>query len=93
MRPDEVFEVLEETFNEFDAIAEKRAVYKIETVGDSYVASCGCPYRSDTHAAQMADMALDMMEAMTRIRARLNMPELQLRIGLHSGECVGRCEA
>ena len=57
----------------------------VETIGDAYVASCGCPYESDTHAEQIADQALDMMEAMDSIRARTGVPTLRLRVGIHSG--------
>ena len=57
----------------------------VETIGDAYVASCGCPYESDTHAEQIADQALDMMEAMESIRAKTGVPTLRLRIGIHSG--------
>jgi len=57
----------------------------VETIGDAYVASCGCPYESDTHAEQIADQALDMMEAMDSIRTKTGVPTLRLRIGIHSG--------
>ena len=57
----------------------------VETIGDAYVASCGCPYESDTHAEQIADQALDMMEAMDSIRAKTGVPTLRLRVGIHSG--------
>ena len=34
---------MENLFGAYDAIAERRGVYKIETIGDSYVAVCGLP--------------------------------------------------
>jgi hypothetical protein len=34
--PSQVFMLLEEIYNSFDAIAKKRRVFKVETIGDSY---------------------------------------------------------
>ncbi|KAL3930610.1 MAG: hypothetical protein SGBAC_011690 [Bacillariaceae sp.] len=41
--PSQVFILLETVFQAFDAIAKKRKVFKVETVGDCYVAVTGCP--------------------------------------------------
>jgi len=37
-QPEMVFQMLEAVFKEFDAIAEKRGVFKVETIGDCYMA-------------------------------------------------------
>jgi len=36
--PEQVFELLEAIFKEFDAVAERRGVFKVETIGDCYMA-------------------------------------------------------
>ena len=41
--PSHVFHLLETIYGAFDAIAMRRNVFKIETIGDSYVAVCGLP--------------------------------------------------
>ena len=41
--PSQVFHLLETIYSAFDAIAMRRNVFKIETIGDSYVAVCGLP--------------------------------------------------
>ena len=41
--PSQVFHLLETIYSAFDAIAMRRRVFKIETIGDSYVAVCGLP--------------------------------------------------
>ena len=35
--PSQVFTLLESIYHEFDAIAKRRAVFKVETIGDCYV--------------------------------------------------------
>jgi class 3 adenylate cyclase len=41
--PTQVFTLLETLYGSFDAIARKRGVFKVETIGDSYVAVVGLP--------------------------------------------------
>lgn len=41
--PSQVFTLLETIYSGFDETAKRRRVYKVETVGDSYVAVCGVP--------------------------------------------------
>jgi Adenylate and Guanylate cyclase catalytic domain len=41
--PTQVFTLLETVYNAFDDIARKRRVFKVETIGDCYVAVCGLP--------------------------------------------------
>ena len=51
--PAQVFTLLETIYHEFDQIAKRRRVFKVETVGDCYVAVAGLPeYRKD-HAVVM----------------------------------------
>ena len=41
--PCQVFTLLETVYNDFDRIARMRKVFKVETVGDCYVAVAGLP--------------------------------------------------
>ena len=41
--PAQVFTLLETLFAAFDAIAVRRRIFKVETVGDCYVAVAGLP--------------------------------------------------
>ena len=41
--PSQVFTLLETLFNQFDRLAKRRKVFKVETVGDCYVAVAGLP--------------------------------------------------
>lgn len=60
----------------------------METIGDAYMVASGVPNRNGTrHAAEMANMSLDILHCIGTFKMR-HMPELKvrIRIGLHSGE-------
>ncbi|KAG7351796.1 family 3 adenylate cyclase [Nitzschia inconspicua] len=92
--PCQVFILLESIYKEFDRIAKKRRVFKVEVVGDCYVAVCGLPDPRKKHAVVMAKFAADCMAAMSLTVKKLekelgpDTSDLKLRIGLHSGPVV-----
>eukprot|EP00977_Amphora_coffeiformis_P000595 scaffold134_cov94-Amphora_coffeaeformis.AAC.1 len=90
--PEEVFILLETIYGAFDAIAEKRGVFKVETIGDCYVAATGLPKAQKDHAVIMVKFARDCLYALQQVIAnelvdRLgpDTRELKMRVGLHSG--------
>lgn len=61
---------------------------QVETIGDAYMVASGVPTRnSNRHAAEMANMSLDILHCIGTFKMR-HMPEVKvrIRIGLHSGE-------
>jgi hypothetical protein len=52
--PSQVFTLLEAVYNGFDMIAKRRKVFKVETVGDCYVAVTGLPgtFNDDSYSIQ-----------------------------------------
>ena len=92
--PTQVFILLEAIYHEFDAIAKKRRVFKVEVVGDCYVAVCGLPEPRSDHAVVMAKFSTDCINEMRRLTRELEIElgpdtgELGLRIGLNSGPVV-----
>ena len=48
--PFQVFTLLEAVYSSFDSIAKSRNVFKVETVGDCYVAASGIPEPRKDHA-------------------------------------------
>lgn len=93
--PSQVFELLESVFGAFDNLAKKRNVFKVETIGDTYVAVCGLPKPRDDHAVVMAKFAVECMKTLLHLTRSLEVTlgpdtaDLSLRIGLHSGPVTG----
>jgi class 3 adenylate cyclase len=56
-QPTAVFQLLESIYGKFDALAKVHGVFKIETIGDSYVAVVGLPVKRKRHAVIMARFA------------------------------------
>lgn len=86
-----MFTLLESLYSCFDGIARKKKVFKVETIGDCYVAVTGLPEPMDDHAVVMCKFALHCMLKMNQIVQALvrhlgpDTGDLSMRFGLHSG--------
>jgi Adenylate and Guanylate cyclase catalytic domain len=69
--PTQVFQLLETIFAGFDALAKRNGVFKIETIGDSYVAVVGLPKANKRHAVVMAKFASDCRDKMQELTHEL----------------------
>jgi len=90
--PHQVFNFLEEVFGLFDIAAKKRKVFKVETIGDLYVACTGAPYAQADHAPRMCLFGRDISEEFVIFIEELAIrfgpdttTDLGLRCGIHSG--------
>jgi class 3 adenylate cyclase len=71
----------------FDESIDRYHVYKVETIGDSYMVVSGLPIPYEKHAAEMACLALELLESVKGHKiTHLPGEQLQLRVGLHSGK-------
>lgn len=87
--PEEVVKVIEELFNIFDDLTDKYGVYKIETVGDAYIAGMAEQPLTPRHSVvTVLRFALAMVEK-TEAWSRRQGEDVRLRVGVHCGECVG----
>jgi len=89
--PPQVFILLQTVYQSFDALATRRRVFKVETIGDSYVAVTGLPEPQKTHATIMARFAWDCLNRIGEVTKELESTlgpdtgDLSMRFGLHSG--------
>ncbi|CAB9522519.1 Receptor-type guanylate cyclase gcy [Seminavis robusta] len=93
--PVQVFQLLEQLFQNFDQIAQENGVYKVETVRESYVAATGIPKPQSDHAVLMARFVGQCMKKMPKYLRNLEIQfgpdtsDMSLRAGLHSGPVTG----
>ncbi|XP_035714536.1 soluble guanylate cyclase 88E isoform X1 [Folsomia candida] len=87
--PIQVVGMLNHMYSLFDQLTDRCGVYKVETIGDSYMVVSGAPEPMPQHAERIADMAMDMVDAMQAIGdpSRDGEP-LKIRVGCHSGSVV-----
>jgi Adenylate and Guanylate cyclase catalytic domain len=62
----ECTKALESLYGRFDRIAHRLGVYKVETIGDCYVAVTGLPDPQPLHAVIMTQFALECLHEMQR---------------------------
>jgi class 3 adenylate cyclase len=89
LSPRELVMVLNKVFSVFDELADRYGLEKIKTVGDAYMVVGGLTPDAEGqhHDARVADMALDVMEALADFRTPFGDP-VQVRIGIHCGPTV-----
>lgn len=85
--PETVVGVLNEIFSAFDDICDRHGLEKIKTIGDAYMAAGGLPEPRPDHAEAVAAAALEMQDALGRLRRSLGL-DLRMRIGVASGPAV-----
>ena len=86
-QPAQLVTMLNEIFTSFDRLAEQHGLEKIKTIGDSYMLVGGLPVARPDHAAVVARMSLEMLEAIAAIN-RANRSEFAIRIGINTGPVV-----
>lgn len=79
--------LLNTIFSAFDELTEAHTLEKIKTIGDAYMVVSGIPVPRGDHAHVLADLALEMLAAVSELSQTLGEP-LQIRIGIHSGPAV-----
>eukprot|EP00980_Cylindrotheca_fusiformis_P012399 scaffold3044_cov103-Cylindrotheca_fusiformis.AAC.2 len=90
--PHHVFILLETIYGAFDKLAYRHGVFKVETVGDCYVAAVGLPEPRDDHAVIACRFARECIKKLKDATLKLEVSlgpdtsDLELRTGMHSGQ-------
>ena len=84
---EELVDMLNSVFTEFDRLAAKHNLEKVKTIGDAYMAVCGAPIKNPHHAKNVSMFALDVCEVIQNLPP-IHGEKLRIRIGLHCGKVV-----
>jgi adenylate cyclase len=85
--PTELVALLNDIFSTFDNLAERHGLEKIKTIGDAYMVVGGLPITRPDHAEAIAEMALDMQQAIIEFSNTHNQ-DFSIRIGINTGPVV-----
>ncbi|CAG5125456.1 unnamed protein product, partial [Candidula unifasciata] len=85
-----IVELLNTVYIRFDEMLDPSKnpnIFKVETVGDKYMAVSGLPEPCDDHAKSIAKLALYLMDISRELKDP-NGEQIMITIGIHSGEVV-----
>lgn len=83
--PQCVMQLLNDLYTRLDLLIETRNVYKVETIGDCYMAATGLLHDDPYHASTMVEFATAVLEEASRMTMPETHERLQLRVGIHTG--------
>jgi class 3 adenylate cyclase len=81
---DQLVDILNTLFSEFDRLTLVHGVEKIKTIGDAYMAVAGLPESRPDHAHAAMEFALAMQDVLGALNRSLEST-LAIRIGMNSG--------
>uniref|UniRef100_A0A182JC66 Guanylate cyclase soluble subunit beta-1 n=1 Tax=Anopheles atroparvus TaxID=41427 RepID=A0A182JC66_ANOAO len=84
-----IVKMLNELYTIYDELTDSKSnsnIYKVETVGDKYMAVSGLPDECENHAKCIARLALDMLDMAKNVK--MGTEAVKITIGIHSGEVV-----
>jgi len=87
--PHKLVTMLDQLYDMFDKMVERRGAYKVETIGDAFLVCCGAPIarpHADS-AIRVTKCALDMMQRVRTFKAPGGRT-LRARVGIHIGEVL-----
>ncbi|EKX54200.1 hypothetical protein GUITHDRAFT_52241, partial [Guillardia theta CCMP2712] len=92
LEPWKVSKFLDRLYSNFDSFAQAHGVFKLETIGDAYMAVTNLlEDQVEDHAVRIARFALDAIECASTTLQDEDAPELgtlKIRVGIHSGPVV-----
>jgi len=83
--------MLDRLYNEFDALSLAHDIFKVETIGDAYMAVTNLVQDQEDHTKQIAHFAIDALKAANETLIDVEDPSkgfISIRVGFHSGPVV-----
>mmetsp|Transcript_43011 Transcript_43011/g.82056 ORF Transcript_43011/g.82056 Transcript_43011/m.82056 type:complete len:1338 (+) Transcript_43011:58-4071(+) len=90
-KPLQVMNMLDRLYYAFDVAARRHDVFKVETIGDAYMAVANLVKQQPDHTKRIAEFAIDVIKTANRTLLDNDRPELgcvNIRVGFHSGPVV-----
>ena len=84
-------DLLDRLYNMFDELCDRLEVFKVETIGDAYMAVCNLVKPQPHHVGLAAKFAVEAMLLASTVPIDTDDPStgfVQLRIGVHTGSVV-----
>jgi class 3 adenylate cyclase len=100
-KPDEVVEFVSELFGTFDRLCDKYMVYKVETIGDAYIAGQGVVQMVVDGKMELTSTLTKTYDPTSVLMLAVNMiketqiwssrigEDVNCRVGAHTGSCIG----
>jgi class 3 adenylate cyclase len=91
-KPHEVVAFMSDLFGAFDVLCDEFGIYKVETVGDAYIAGMAEHTLTRKHSAvSVIKFGLAMIDAVHAWAKKLggDATDVTCRVGVHHGECIG----
>ena len=83
---------MDRLYKKFDDLTRKHDIYKVETVGDAFMAVASLVKdQSEDHCKRIAEFAIDAVRAANDTpidESDLSMGTINIRVGFHSGSVV-----
>ena len=90
--PRKVADMLDRLYQKFDALTEKHDIFKVETIGDAYMAVTNLVKdQPDDHVNRIAEFSIDAIKAANNTLIDVDEPDkgyVEIRVGFHSGPVV-----
>jgi class 3 adenylate cyclase len=87
-QPIDLVAILNVMFSSFDREALEHGVYKVETIGDAYLACCGVVSHPVDHTRSLVNCGLGFQRITQKFRTGTDQRPLVIRVGIHTGPVV-----
>lgn len=89
--PLQISDMLDRLYNSFDALSDYHDVFKVETIGDAYMAVTNLTKRQPDHCKRITEFAIDAIRVANQTLVNESdqaMGFVNIRVGFHSGSVV-----
>ncbi|KAG2498869.1 hypothetical protein HYH03_003061 [Edaphochlamys debaryana] len=88
LEPEQVMALLHTLFSKYDSLLSQYNVYKVETIGDCFMACTGLVVETPSHAVDLVRFGRAMIAAAAEVPNPVTGDRLQIRVGVNSGRVM-----